>query len=75
MRQGEIGAGVSGATAAVEFSTSTRASAVALKKHRREVHTLATRSTPVWRTDIINTYTSGHETGMTKICSVLTSFR
>ena len=60
---GEIGAGVSGATAAVELSMSTRGLAAALGKHPREMHTPATRSTPVWRTDHIDIIIYGHRDG------------
>ena len=39
---------------------------MALREHLREVDTAATRSTPVLRTDHINTYTYGHGDGHDK---------
>ena len=68
-----MGEGVSG-TKAISIavtgpslsSVDSKASAVALRENPREVHTAATQSTPVWRTDIINTYTYGHGDGHDK---------
>ena len=49
------------------ISVDSRASAVALREHPREVHTAATRSTPPWRTDnIMNSYIYGHGDGHEK---------
>ena len=39
---------------------------MALREHPREVHTAATRSTPVWRTDNMNTHMYGHGDGHEK---------
>ena len=74
LAQGEVGAGVSGAkaisiavTGPSRSSVDSRASAVALREHPREVHTAATRSSPAWRTDhIMNTHMYGHGDGHEK---------
>ena len=68
---GQMGAGVSGAKAipiAVTgpslSSVDPRASAVALRGHPREVHTVASRSTPAFRTEnIMNRDIYGHGHG------------